>query len=153
MTGDLNLRIAIFKHLLNALGGGGRGGGQCWRTRKNCLSRRTLTIQATNYFIRIPPLPSLLLLLLSSLNTTFSGWLAAVFLKHHVTARDLRCPRICEGFWPYPVSTLSAMNSNDMKHQSMLTTFLYLSRQFLMPQLCLVPQLLCAISRSVSTPA
>ena len=26
MTGDLNLRIAIFKHLLNALGGGGRGG-------------------------------------------------------------------------------------------------------------------------------
>ena len=27
MTGDLNLRIAIFKHLLNALGGGGRGGG------------------------------------------------------------------------------------------------------------------------------
>ena len=27
MTEDLNLRIAIFKHLLNALGGGGGGGG------------------------------------------------------------------------------------------------------------------------------
>ena len=26
MTEDLNLRIAIFKHLLNALGGGGGGG-------------------------------------------------------------------------------------------------------------------------------
>ena len=100
-----------------------------------------------------PPPPPLLLLLLSSLNTAFFGWLAAVFLKHQVTARDLRCPRICEGFWPYPVSTLSAMNPNDMKHQSLLTTFLYLSRQSLMSQLCLVPQLLCAISRSVSTPA
>ena len=36
MTEDFNLRTGIFKHLLNALGGGG-GGGQCWRTRKNYL--------------------------------------------------------------------------------------------------------------------
>ena len=45
------------------------------------------------------------------------------------------------------------MIPNDMWHQSLLTIFLYLSRQFLMHQLWLAPKLLCAISRSVSTPA
>ena len=55
----------------------------------------------------------LLLLLISSLNTAF-GWLAGVFFKHQVTTRDLRCLRLCEGFWLYPVSTLSAMIPNDM---------------------------------------
>ena len=50
----------------------------------------------------------------NSLNAA-SGCLAEVSLKHQVTARDLRCLRLCEGFWLYPV--IKHALCNDSKRQ------------------------------------
>ena len=88
----------------------------------NCVYVARFTIVHSKTQINIP----LLLLLLSSLNF----WMTCSSLfKHHATARDLKCKRLCEGFWLYPVSMPSAVIPNDMWHQSLPTTFLYLSRQ------------------------
>ena len=64
------------------------------------------------------------------------------------TARDLRCPRLCEGFWLYPVSTFSA----DSKRHVTPISASHFSMSFETVPNAPINYYALPISRSVSSP-